>query len=79
MFESCRDRQFDKLRQFVRKNLRANHILPGVRLIDPAAGGVLPLLNHDSFGRRRHRLAAPQYRKMGQVLGVSESSVEDRK
>jgi hypothetical protein len=78
MFESCRDRQFDKLRQFVGKNsifalvcgavgsllmrqffdifviaasavsgaamvlIRANHILPGVRLIDRPLAAFCP-------------------------------------
>jgi hypothetical protein len=61
----------------------ANHILPGVRLIDPAAGGALPslitiILAAAGMGWQRHNIA-----KWVQVLptghGVSEPSVEDRK
>jgi hypothetical protein len=61
----------------------ANHILPGVQLIDPAAGGALPslitiILAAAGIGWQRHNIAT-----WVQVLptchGVSESSVEDRK
>jgi hypothetical protein len=61
----------------------ANHILPGIQLIDPPRWRRFAVANHDNFGRCRHRLAAPQYRKMGSSAatghGVSEPSVEDRK
>jgi hypothetical protein len=59
-----------------------NHIFPGVRLIDPAAGGVLPsivtiILAAAGISWQRHNIA-----KWVQALttghGVSDSSVEDQ-
>lgn len=60
----------------------ANHIFPGVQLIDPAAGGVLPslvtiILATAGISWQRHNIA-----KWVQALptghSVPDSSVEDR-